>query len=176
MSMLQMTVLNLDYGRHGITFKLAAVDTTVNDSWATGTYDADMKPALHRGTYSALNLYILTGLQGNILGVCPFPLIPNTLTLETYHNDGCKILAGSLPGGDIANYSMGRTATHEVGHWFGLLHTFQGESCTGDGDFVDDTPQQDYATQGCPISQDSCPNQPGLDAIHNYMDYSYDEW
>ena len=175
-SMVQLTVLNLDYGRYGITFNLIDVDYAINDSWATGTYDAEMKPALHQGGYADLNLYFLTDLQNDILGICPFPLYPSTLTSDTFNQDGCKVLAGALPGGDIPNYNKGRTATHEVGHWFGLVHPFQGESCTGDGDFVDDTPQQDSPTLGCPISRDTCPDAPGLDNIHNYMDYSYDDW
>lgn len=73
---------------------------------------------------------------------------------------------------------MGLTAVHEVGHWLGLFHVFQGgRACgSGPGDFVDDTPAQWNATSGCPRTRrpDSCP-EPGLDSIFNYMDYSYDE-
>lgn len=54
----------------------------------------------------------------------------------------------------------------------GLLHTFQGYSCTGTGDLIADTPVQIDATRGCPVGLDTCPDQPGLDPIHNYMDYS----
>lgn len=75
-------------------------------------------------------------------------------------------------------YNEGKTAVHEVGHWFGLLHTFEGLSCdsTDRGDFVDDTPQEMTPTEGCPTGKDSCPGDMGLDPIGNYMDYSSDAW
>ena len=69
-------------------------------------------------------------------------------------------------------YDLGHTATHEAGHWINLHHVFNG-ACNNWGDYVDDTPPQRIATNGCPVGQDSC-REPGLDSIHNYMDYSYD--
>ena len=72
--------------------------------------------------------------------------------------------------------NMGRTLTHEVGHYFGLDHTFTGpcpsvSGCYTNGDLICDTNPQSSATSGCPGSKSSC----GLpDAIHNYMDYTDD--
>jgi hypothetical protein len=88
--------------------------------------------------------------------------------------DGVVISPDGLPGSPLKNYNLGMTAVHETGHWFGLYHTFQG-GCEKDGDFVDDTPAQKYPTDGCPSWDfDSCPGEQGVDAIHNYMDYSSD--
>ncbi|KAI4145362.1 MAG: hypothetical protein L6R39_003824 [Caloplaca ligustica] len=93
-----------------------------------------------------------------------------------YVNDGCNVLLASMPGGGMQEYDQGKTAVHEVGHWFGLLHTFEDNSCSGGdrGDFIDDTPQEMTATDGCPVGKDSCPGSPGVDPIGNYMDYSSD--
>ncbi|KAG9021388.1 hypothetical protein FS842_006627, partial [Serendipita sp. 407] len=57
----------------------------------------------------------------------------------------------------------------------GVYHVFDDlqRSCD-DTDYVSDTPAQKTPTNGCPTSKDSCPTKPGLDSIHNYMDYSYD--
>ncbi|KAF3910359.1 Ulilysin [Dactylellina cionopaga] len=88
--------------------------------------------------------------------------------------DGCQVSPTTVPGGTIAQANMGATLTHEAGHWFGLFHTFEG-GCEG-GDLVDDTPAQANATSGCPAGKDTCtgPQYPGVDPIHNYMDYSDD--
>ena len=97
-----------------------------------------------------------------------------------YATDGCNVLAASMPQSPVSayGYDEGKTAVHEVGHWFGLLHPFQDNTCsTSDpGDYIADTPQESVSTSGCPSGKDSCPGDPGLDPIHNYMDYSTDEW
>lgn len=72
-------------------------------------------------------------------------------------------------------FDKGITAVHEVGHWFGLFHVFQGSVCSGDaGDMISDTPAQREPTSGCPTRKDSCPNQQGFDSVNNFMDYSDD--
>ena len=70
--------------------------------------------------------------------------------------------------------NMGRTATHEVGHYLGVYHTFEGgcgSNCSTTGDLICDTNQQQSSTSGCPGSKSSCGSP---DPIHNYMDYADD--
>ena len=70
-------------------------------------------------------------------------------------------------------FHLGRTATHEVGHWLGLKHIW-GDTYCGD-DFVDDTPQQGSYTTGCPTGfRTSCNNGSQGDMYMNYMDYTHD--
>ena len=80
-----------------------------------------------------------------------------------------------MPGASptfAGRYDLGGTLVHEAGHWFNLEHTFFG-GCNAKGDFVDDTPPMRVPTRGCPEGKDTCA-EPGLDLIHNYMDYSDD--
>jgi hypothetical protein len=68
-----------------------------------------------------------------------------------------------------------RVLTHETGHWFGLLHVFEG-GCKGTGDGVADTPPQSASTDGdcdlCPpdVPDHNCGNHPSN--YNNFMDYS----
>jgi len=158
---------------------------TINDAWASDNDPVARKSALRRGTYSALNVYFQTNLSAHLqssesttlLGYCSLPSNDST-TLSDYSQDGCNVLAGSMPYCLVPGYNEGKTAIHEIGHWFGLFHTFQGSSCVvGDrGDYIDDTSQQSVATYGFPNGEDSCPHNPGLDPIHKFMDYSTDAW
>jgi hypothetical protein len=176
----QMAELNSAYNPYGISFTLADTDFTTNDVWSAAADDTAMtalKTALRKGKYNDLNIYFHTDLAGGNLGTCTLPSqVPAGADPSIYVSDGCNVNANTMPGGTMQGYNMGKTAVHETGHWLGLLHTFEGYSCEGDGDMIDDTPQQSISTNGCPDKppQDSCPTVTGVDPIHNYMDYSTD--
>jgi hypothetical protein len=169
--------MNSAFASSRFSYNTKSIDYYVNDTWAKADYgpvEIEYKTALRKGSYQDLNLYFLSDLGRGLLGFCTFPT--ETITDFVRVRDGCVNLAGSLPGGETVPYNLGATAVHETGHWLGLFHTFQGGNCTGDGDFVKDTPQQLSPTRGCPRDNppDTCPLQKGLDPIHNYMDYSTD--
>ena len=157
----------------GFDFDLVSVDRTVNAEWylagPTTKGERDMKHALREGGPDALNIYLTTA--GPYLGWAYFPSI-----LKAHgqaYLDGIVVDWKSLPGmGFYPRFDLGFTATHEAGHWLNLHHTFNG-GCNRWGDYVDDTPPQLVPTRGCPEGQDTC-SEPGLDPIHNYMDYSDD--
>lgn len=175
----QAAALNKAYNPYGISFTLQGTDFTTNDAWAAAAGpDMDAaKQALRKGSYAALNIYFHTDFAGGNLGTCSLPsTVPAGADATLYASDGCNVNADTMPGGKLAGYNMGGTAIHETGHWLGLLHTFEGYSCEGPGDYIDDTPAQSTATNGCPAKppKDSCPSRTGVDPIHNYMDYSTD--
>jgi hypothetical protein len=180
----QISVLNSAYsGATGgvntlYRFNLVATDRTANNTWYTATNgttaERQMKTALHRGGAADLNFYT-NNMGGGLLGWATFPWGYASDPVM----DGVVCLFSSLPGGTTSPYNLGDTGTHEVGHWVGLYHTFQGgcaNSATSGGDFVSDTPAERSAASGCPAGRNTCTGTrfPGNDPIENFMDYTTD--
>ena len=177
----QIAVLNNTYSAGeggaatGFSFTLAGVTRTDNALWfyanPGGNGEHSMKQALKQGGDNALNYYSTTA--GDYLGWAYLPDI-TTKPGQTYLDGVVVDWESMLRTSDTyaGRYDQGETATHEVGHWLNLEHTFYG-GCSAKGDFVSDTPAEKTPTSGCPAGKDTC-KAPGLDPIHNYMDYSYD--
>jgi hypothetical protein len=153
----------------GISFRLIDTDVTINPAWYPlidgSAQERAAKTALREGGVRALNLYIVDA-GAMLLGWATFP--------QQYAGDqvldGVVVETASLPG-NAPPYGQGDTATHEVGHWLGLFHTFQG-GCAPPGDLIADTPAEEMEHFGCPTI-DSCPD-PGNDPVDNFMSYADD--
>jgi len=171
----QMSVLNNAYNGTPFIFNLVATDVIPNNEWYTAghgsTAETNMKNALRQGDSTDLNFYT-NNMGDGLLGWATFP----SNYAASPMNDGVVVLYTTLPGGTAAPYNEGDTATHEVGHWLGLYHTFQG-GCKGSGDYVADTQAEKSPAYGCPVGRDSCSKGKGAegsDPVTNFMDYSDD--
>ena len=169
----QIQVMNYDFQEHNIAFILDTIDRTANETWFegwdpdNGGMDTQGMQALNYDPYHYLNIYSAELAGGAGFVTCGYTWWPTNYG-EGHYRQGISIDYRCIAGGSYGD----DTATHEIGHYFGLYHTFQTD-CSAPDDAVADTPRNhsDYL-HGCNSSQDSCPDDPGNDPVSNYMNYS----
>ncbi|ESU18729.1 M43 cytophagalysin family metalloprotease precursor [Flavobacterium cauense R2A-7] len=155
----------------GVSFVLDAVyrKSTTKTSW--GTADA-MKKSTQGGMNptsptTKLNLWVCT-IGGGILGYAQFPGGSSS-------TDGVVIDSKyfGTTGTATYPYNLGRTATHEIGHWMNLRHIWGDATCGNDQ--VSDTPLHNAANYGVPAypHYSTCTGTP-IEMTMNYMDYTDD--
>jgi Pregnancy-associated plasma protein-A/PKD domain len=146
------------------------VNDTYFDDPGSGGGTNPMKNALNWDPARYLNVY--TNDANGLLGYATFPQQSAGTS-----RDGVVVLWNSVGrNAPIQKYNLGRTLTHEIGHYLGLFHTFQG-GCTGTapyttGDLIGDTVREQQANFGCTPAVSACGT--GNNPIENYMDYSDD--
>jgi hypothetical protein len=171
-------------GNPNIRFSLASKDPQGNaSSGITRTQTSETSFSTDEGVKSSrsggadpwpsdkfLNIWVCN-LGGGLLGYAQFPGGPPA-------TDGVVILnvGFGTTGTATAPYNLGRTTTHEVGHWLNLFHIWGDRlDCSGD-DLVADTPKQQAPNYGKPtFPHVSCGNGPNGDMFMNYMDYVDDD-
>lgn len=170
--------LNKTFKDSGISFKSAKTQYVYNTDFCYDMEDpateAIVKQNYHFDPDKYLNIY--TAELSTQLGWATFPVEwvfpPNN---PNKWMDGVVVWHGIFPGGLNPQYNQGKRVVHEVGHWLGLLHTFQ-NGCTGNGDDITDTPAHKQANTGVPpegANNGAC-NPLEQAPIHNFMNYTDD--
>jgi len=171
----QIDVLNADYKSTNISFALRHTTRLESAAWFLNAApgmpeERAMKTRFHRGDAAALNVF---SVQFNdTTPTLGFASLPSAYLADPV-GDGVLVRHSTLPGGSTPHHDAGRTLVHEVGHWLGLYHTFEG-GCSGVGDNIADTAPEDAPADGCPIGRRSCPDSGLADPVQNFMDYSWD--
>lgn len=176
----QIEILNKAYSGVGIVFFEENHESLDNQTFFKMGHrsQAERRCKTHFSNidpYRVLKFYT-SGPAGGILGWATFPFLLDGDPVM----DGVVMSYDTLPGGGRDRFDLGMTAVHEVGHWLGLYHTFQG-GCNLPGDEVDDTPSHSGPNEGKPDPTkrlNLCPSEPSTAVcpVHNFMNYTDDAW
>lgn len=152
----------------GIHRVLGSSVTSASPPYADFQIDSDIKPATGWDRDDYLNVWV-ADLGGGLLGYAQFPGGPaNTDGVVILYNSVGAPPANNFPG----PYNMGRTATHEIGHWMNLIHIW-GDAFCGD-DQCNDTPVHEFSNFGCFTHPKSNTCGTADEMFENYMDYTDD--
>ena len=151
-------------------------------NWNRNDIENDLKPRTIWDPNKYYNVWVLEfgGTDNNLLGYAQFPSQASLPGINdnggASNTDGVVVQYTSFGNAEKgtfptmrAPYNLGRTLSHETGHWLGLRHIWGDGSCGND--FVDDTPTQASESRGCQKGRMSCGT---ANMVENYMDYSDD--
>ena len=173
----QIDVLNRAFaGGYGgadtsFQFELVSVDYTTNAEWFTMSYNSpaerEAKDALHQGGANALNIY--TGTAGANLGWATWPWMQKEHPAGTASSStSTRCPAATSRASTSATPRRTRRATGSASTTRSRVAARRAATAS------QDTPPEKVPTSGCPTDKDTCTKDPGLDPVHNYMDYSTD--
>jgi len=171
----ELDLVNVDFGATPFRFRLADVTRTYDNDWngIDGSNSDDIDEAakeMREGGSDVMNIFVTDGLcDAGLGGFAQYPYEHGWYPAGTFSEKDRVFLC------PIVLLGSSRTVTHEIGHWMGLRHTFEGDSCDSgnSGDMVDDTSQHLHRGRDCDDERkDTCPGQSGRDPIYNYMNYS----
>ena len=157
------------------SFTLVSTDRTTNATWYTMGYGSTAETPGEERPPQGLRRRPEPLLRQPRRRPARLGDLPDRATPAKPKMDGVVLLYSSLPGGTAAPYNLGDTATHEVGHWMGLYHTFQG-GCDAATATTSPTRRPRAAPPTAARRRTATParSTPGVDPIHNFMDYTDD--